>query len=213
MKRLVSLCVAILAFAWTAAYATDGATATTGPDKAQEVVQTTATALLERLQADHDALKANPERVYPLVQDLVLPHFDFGKMSQWVLGKYWRRASAQQREQFTGQFRNLLVRTYATALLQYDNQTIRYLPLQAGDDARRVTVKMEIVQSGGPPIPINYAMYQRKDGQWKVYDIAIDGASMVSTYRKSYYSQIRKQGLDALIAKLKSMNAKVGKGE
>lgn len=212
MKRLLSLGVVILAFAWNAAFAVDEVPAM-APEKAQELVRTTATTLLVRLRADHDALTANPERVYPLVQDLVLPHFDFRKMSQWVLGKHWRGASAEQRDQFTQEFRNLLVRTYATALLEYDDQSIRYLPLQAERDARRVNVKTEIAQAGGPPIPINYAMYLRKDGHWKVYDIAIDGASMVSTYRKSYYSQIRKGGLDALISQLQAMNAKVGKGE
>lgn len=210
MKRLLGFAALVLAFACNGASAAGEATA---PEKAQELVQSTAETLLERLRAEHDALVANPERVYPLVQDLVLPHFDFSKMSQWVLGKHWRSASEEQREQFTTEFRNLLVRTYATALLEYDDQTIRYLPLQAGDDARRVTVKTEIVQAGGPPIPINYAMYQRKDGQWKVYDIAIDGASMISTYRKSYYSEIRKGGLDALIANLRKMNEKVQKGE
>jgi len=199
VKRFLS--IAMLALGLTSIAAAQAA-----PQAAQELVHKTSDTVLERLRADHDELMANSDRIYPLVQDLVLPHFDFAKMSQWVLGKHWRAATAEQRKQFTEQFRNLLVRTYAKALLEYDDQQLRYLPLQAGKDDRRVTVKTEIIQSGGPPIPINYAMYLRGDGEWKVYDIAVDGASMVSTYRKSYYSQIRRKGLDALIERLKQRN-------
>ncbi|MFA7557803.1 MAG: ABC transporter substrate-binding protein [Hydrogenophaga sp.] len=182
------------------------------PKEAQQLVQQTAEKMVDRLKQDQERLKANPDLIYPLVEDIVLPHFDFVRMSQWVLGKHWRAADAAQRERFTNEFRNLLVRTYAKALLEYTDQTIEYLPLLAGDNADRVVVRTQIVQKGSAyPIPINYNMYHRADG-WKVYDISVDGVSLVSNYRTSFASEIRIGGIDDLIAKLESMNKRGAQG-
>jgi len=127
-------------------------------------------------------------------------------MSQWVLGVNWRRASDGQKEKFTEQFRTLLVRTYAKALLEYTDQKINYLPLHAAADARTVTVRTEILQAGGQNIPVNYRMYHKGDN-WKVYDISIDGVSLVSNYRTSFNNEIRQGGIDKLIARLADMNS------
>ncbi len=182
------------------------------PQEAQQLVQQTAEKVLDRLKQDQERLKANPDLIYPLVEDIVLPHFDFARMSQWVLGKHWRSADAGQRERFTNEFRDLLVRTYAKALLEYTDQTIEYLPLLAGDNTERVVVRTQIVQKGSAyPIPINYNMYHRKDG-WKVYDISVDGVSLVSNYRTSFASEIRTGGIDDLIAKLESRNKRGAQG-
>jgi phospholipid transport system substrate-binding protein len=182
------------------------------PQEAQQLVQQTADQVLERLQKDRERLQANPDLIYPLVEDIVLPHFDFSRMSQWVLGRHWRTADAAQRERFTREFRDLLVRTYAKALLEYTDQSIEYLPLLADESAERVVVRTQIVQKGSAyPIPIYYNMYHRADG-WKVYDISVDGVSLVSNYRSSFASQIRAGSIDDLIAKLESMNRKGGQG-
>lgn len=184
-----------------------------GPEAAQALVKDTATKVLERLRTDREKLKAQPNLIYPLVEDLVLPHFDFARMSQWVLGKHWRTADAGQRERFTAEFRNLLVRTYAKALLEYTDQEVQYLPLQAESESDRVVVRTQIVQKGSPyPIPIFYYMYQPKDGSWKVYDISVDGVSLVANYRSSFASEIRSGSIDQLIAKLVAMNRQGGEG-
>ncbi|MGE0081339.1 MAG: phospholipid-binding protein MlaC [Thiohalomonadaceae bacterium] len=184
-----------------------------GPEAAQALVKDTSEKVIERLREDRERLKANPDLIYPLVEDLVLPHFDFARMSQWVLGKHWRTADARQRERFTIEFRNLLVRTYAKALLEYTDQEIQYLPLQAEPGADRVVVRTQIVQKGSAyPIPIYYNMYRRKDGSWKVYDISVDGVSLVTNYRSSFASEIRTGSIDQLIAKLESMNRQGGEG-
>jgi len=172
----------------------------------QQLVQSTSDQVLARLKQDHDKLQKNPDLIYPLVEDLVLPHFDFTKMSQWVLGVNWRRASDTQKDQFTAQFRTLLVRTYAKALLEYTDQKINYLPLHAADDARTVTVRTEIHQAGGQNIPVDYRMYHKGDS-WKVYDISIDGVSLVSNYRTSFNNEIRQGGIDKLIVRLADMNS------
>ena len=171
----------------------------------QQLVQSTSDQVLARLKKDHDKLQKKPDLIYPLVEDLVLPHFDFTKMSQWVLGVNWRSASDEQKARFTEQFRTLLVRTYAKALLEYTDQKINYLPVHAEADAKTVTVRTEIVQPGGQNIPVHYSMY-RKGDEWKVYDISIDGVSLVNNYRTSFANDIRQSGLDKLIARLVEMN-------
>lgn len=172
----------------------------------QQLVQSTSDQVLQRLKKDHDNLQKNPDLIYPLVEDLVLPHFDFTKMSQWVLGVNWRTASDDQKARFTEQFRNLLVRTYAKALLEYTDQKINYLPVHAEADAKTVTVRTEIVQAGGQNIPVHYSMYRKGDA-WKVYDISIDGVSLVNNYRTSFANDIRQSGIDKLIARLADMNS------
>lgn len=183
-----------------------------GPEEAQQLVKETADKVLVRLKSDQERLKANPDLIYPLVEDLVLPHFDFERMSQWVLGKNWRQASEEQRSRFTVEFRNLLVRTYAKALLEYTDQAITYLPVQPGSDPDRVTVRTEISQKGSSQaIPINYGMY-RREGEWKVYDISVEGVSLVTNYRSSFATEIRQGGIDRLIARLETMNKKGEQG-
>ncbi len=175
---------------------------------AQQLVSDTTSRVLERLRSERDALQKDSDRIYPLVEELILPHFDFRRMSAWVLGRHWRTATPEQRKQFSQEFQTLLIRTYATALLEYTDQKIRYLPFHAAEGDRRVTVKTEIVQSGGVNIPIFYSMYRNREGEWKVYDISIDGVSLVTNYRSSFASEIARGGMDALLTKLAKMNSK-----
>lgn len=177
---------------------------------AEQLVKETTSKVLARLRADHDELKANSDRIYPLVEELILPHFDFERMSIWVLGKNWRLASPEQRKRFTREFQTLLVRTYATALLEYTDQTIEYLPFRADPEDKRVTVRTEIIQPGGHNIPLDYRMYRNQDGQWKVYDISVDGVSLVTNYRSSFAAEINRGGIDKLLQKLAEMNQKGG---
>jgi phospholipid transport system substrate-binding protein len=175
--------------------------ASASPGAAQELVQQTSERMLSALKSEQSTIKANPARVYALADNIVLPHFDFQRMSSLVLGKYWRTATPEQQAQFTQEFRNLLVRTYATAMTEYSGQQINYLPLKAAPDASDVTVRTEILQPGGPPVGVNYSLYQ-KDGTWKVYDVIIEDISLVTSYRSSFASQIKRSSLDDLIAQL-----------
>ncbi len=168
---------------------------------ADELVKQTAESIVLRIKAEQEKIDEQPEHLFKLVDDVVLPHFDFEKMSKWVLGKYWRKADQTQREAFTIEFRHLLVRTYAKALADGVDQPIEYLPLRAKPNDTDVTVSTEILQDGGFPIPINYSMYL-VDGEWKVYDVDIDGISLVTNYRTSFSSEIRRKGIDGLIEKL-----------
>jgi phospholipid transport system substrate-binding protein len=171
----------------------------------QELVRDTSSRMLLAMHEEHDIIEKDAAHLYLLVEEIVLPYFDFQRMSQWVLGKNWRNATAQQREQFVEQFRMLLVRTYGTALLEYADEEIEYLPFTGQQNADNVTVRTEIDQAGVGVIPITYSMYQSGAG-WKVYDISISGVSLVTNYRSTYGSIIRKDGIDRLIHQLADRN-------
>lgn len=176
---------------------------------AEEIVRTTTDQVVDRLVAQKAQLQAHPELIYDLIHELVIPHFDFSSMAKWVLGKNWREATPEQRDDFVNQFRTLLVRTYAKALLEYSEEKIRFLPTEQNPDSNLVVVKSEVAQPGGAgPIPINYRLHV-SEGEWKVVDVAVDGVSLISTYRGSFASEIQKSGLDALIAKLVERNDKL----
>ena len=150
-------------------------------------------------------LTETPGKIYSLVDDIVLPSFDFERMSRLVLGKFWRQASEQEKQDFVREFRQMLVRTYGTALLQFSGQEIKYLPMRLAPDATDVTVNTEVKNPGAPPVPINYSLYLAAD-DWKVYDVSIDGVSLVSNYRNSFNAQIRRYTLAGLIGKLADRN-------
>lgn len=164
-------------------------------------------ALLKEKKAFYEADKKN---LYQMVDEKILPYFDFRKMSQWVLGVHWRRATEAQRDQFTEQFRQLLVRTYATALLKYNDQEIIMLPFTGKPDDKIVIVKTEVKQTSGEPnIALYYTFYNLNPG-WKAFDLTIEGVSLVANYRKVYASRLQKENLDSLIKYLADLNSKSG---
>lgn len=174
----------------------------------QSLVEETSQLMLAKLKQEQEVIRTDPGRIYELVNDIVIPHFDFQYMSQMVLAKYWRRANDQQRQAFTGEFKQLLVRTYATSLNEYTEQEVVYLPFRAGKDASKATVRTEVEQPGSFPVPIDYRL-RNNNGEWKVFDVVIDGVSLVTNYRISFAKEIRQDGLDALIETLASRNQEV----
>lgn len=185
---------------------------TTGPARAadtppDELARTTTQEVLAILKQDKELKSGNIEKVYQLVEAKVLPNFDFNRMTQLALGKHWPRATAKQKQALVTEFRNLLVRTYSTSLTAYSNQTVEFKPLVMQPDATDVTVRSEILQPGGQPIPIDYRMYQTTFG-WKVYDVAIDGVSLVTNYRASFANTIRQSGIDGLIKTMAAQSAR-----
>jgi phospholipid transport system substrate-binding protein len=176
----------------------------------QEVVQDTSARMLSALRQNYAALKQDSSQIYGLVDQIVLPNFDFELMSRWVLGRAWQQATPEQRRRFAEEFRTLLVRTYAKALLEYANDDVRVLPQPGAADSSETTVKTEVRLKAGQPIQINYSMHLNPEG-WKVYDVTVDGVSLVTNYRSTFASQIRSSGLDAVIADLQQRNAQGGR--
>lgn len=172
----------------------------------QDVVQDTTTQMINALRQNRAMLERNPSRIYGLVNQIVLPNFDFDLMSRWVLGRSWRQATPDQRSRFTNEFRTLLVNTYAKALLEYSDADVRVLPQSSAGSNDDVTVKTEVPVKNSRSAQINYSMHLESNG-WKVYDVTVDGVSLVTSYRDTFTSQIRSGGMDALIADLQRRNA------
>jgi len=161
-----------------------------------QLARATTDKIVSLLKTNKDAYAKDHAKLYVMVDEHVLPHFDFRAMSRTVLGRNWRDANEEQRARFTTEFRNLLVRTYATALLKYNDEQIVYLPFKLATDDRTALVKSEVRRSDGPPIAINYSFFHTENG-WKVYDISVEGASLVTTYQSTYAARMQKEGLDA----------------
>jgi len=171
------------------------------------LARTTTQEVLTILKQDKELQNGNLNKVYQLVEAKILPNFDFNRMTQLALGKNWPRATAKQKQALVTEFRNLLVRTYSSSLTEFSNQTVEFKPLTMKPNDTDVTVRSEIRQPGGQPIPIDYSMYKTAFG-WKVYDVTIDSVSLVTNYRASFANTIRQQGIDGLIKTMAAQSAR-----
>lgn len=198
MMRTLLFLLALLSGHNAAAVAAD-----TPPDV---LARTTTQEVLTVLKQDKDIQGGSAKKVHQLVETKILPIFDFNRMTQLVIGKHWPRASAKQKQELVTEFRNLMVRTYSNALVAFNNQTVDFKPMNMNPGDTDVTVRSEIRQPGGQPITIDYSMYQTAFG-WKVYDVVIDGVSLVTNYRASFSSTIRQSGIDGLIQTLSKQGA------
>jgi len=170
------------------------------------LVKRIADEVLAVIKADKDVASGNQQKVVALAEQKVLPHFDFTRMTRLAVGRNWNQASDAQKEALTKEFRTMLVRTYSSSLTAYRNQTIEVKPTKMSPNDNETTVRTQVIQQGGPPIPIDYAM-EKVGNDWKVYDVVIDGASLVTTYRGSFNEQIQKGGIDGLLKTLQERNS------
>ncbi len=159
------------------------------------------------IREKREQLKEDPTLVYDLVHEYILPHLDEVTIAKLALGKNWRDASREQKVEFINEFRNLLIRTYGKSLSEFSDQEITYFPVNIKEGEQKVVVKSEVLQPGGPSIPVSYRM-RIKDEQWKVYDLSIDGVSLVTSYRGTFDQEVRKGGIDGLLKYLKDKNDK-----
>jgi phospholipid transport system substrate-binding protein len=169
------------------------------------LVKVTAQDVLAIIKKDKDIQAGSQKKLNDLVEAKVLPHFDFRLMTQYAVGKSWRLATPAQQDALVNEFRTLLVRTYSTSLSAYKNQTIEYKPLKMQPADTDVTVKTQVVQPSGQPVPIDYSLQKEANG-WKVYDVVVDSVSLVTNYRSSFNTEIRQSGIDGLIKTLTEKN-------
>jgi phospholipid transport system substrate-binding protein len=161
--------------------------------------------VLAIVRADKEIAAGHPQKVVQLVETKVLPHFNFPRMTQLAVGRNWRQASPEQQKVLTDEFRTLLVRTYTVAFTQYRNQTVDYKPLRMAPTDTDVVVKSIIKQPAGQPVAIDYSMEKATAG-WKVYDVKIEGVSLVENYRNTFNSEIQRSGVEGLIKALSQKN-------
>ena len=170
-----------------------------------ELVKRTAEDVLATVKGDKDIQAGDQGKIFALAEEKIVPNFNFDKVLRMVLGKNWTKATPEQKTAFQAEFRSLLIRTYATALSKYRNQVIEYKPFRKTSESNVASVKTLIVQPGGQPIAVDYTLEKQADA-WKVYDIVIEGVSLVTNYRGQFAQEIRTNGLDSLIKKLGDKN-------
>ncbi|PXW89669.1 phospholipid transport system substrate-binding protein [Nitrosomonas sp. Nm84] len=173
------------------------------PDR---LVDETVKEVIEIIQKDEQLKNGNKEKMLDLIETKILPHFNFTRMTQLAMGQHWSAAVPDQQKKLVDEFRTLLVRTYSNALTSYNHETIKVNPLKQLGNNVETTVRTVVIQGNGKePVPIDYSMEKKSDG-WKVYDVTVAGVSLVTNYRGSFNSQVRKGGVEGLIKTLSDKN-------
>jgi phospholipid transport system substrate-binding protein len=188
--------------AFCAAAVPTGAQGMTPPDA---LAKSVTDEVLAVLRTDRDIQAGNQKKVVDLVEKKVLPHFNFVRMTQLAVGRHWREASPEQQKKLVGEFRMLLVQTYAATFAAYRDQAIEYRPLRMQPDDTDVVVRSLINQSGGKPVTVDYKMQKSNTG-WKVYDVVVGDLSLVQSYRGSFNTEVQKGGIDGLVKALTEKN-------
>jgi phospholipid transport system substrate-binding protein len=198
LKKMFAVFATVAAFTATAVFAQEA------PD---EVVRKNVNDVLAAIKADKDLQGGDLKKIEKLAEEKVIPHFNFQRMTQLAVGRNWKDTNDTQKTALVAQFRTLLIRTYASSLSSYRNQTIDVKPAKASPTDTEVVVRTAVIQPGGQPIPIDYSMEKTANG-WKVFDVLIDGVSLVTNYRSSFNTEIKTNGVDGLIKSLTDRNAK-----
>jgi phospholipid transport system substrate-binding protein len=160
---------------------------------------------VELIAKDKEIRGGNRAKLIGLINDKVIPHFNFTSMAALAMGQSWNKATPEQKKRVTEEFKVLLVRTYASALASYSDQKFDFRPLRAKPSDTDVTVNVRVLQSGTQPVPIDYSMEKTPSG-WKVYDVLVGGVSLVANYRTEFNNQVRESGVDGLIKNLSAKN-------
>lgn len=173
-----------------------------GPDALAKSVTDEVLAIV---RADKDVQSGDRKKVLEVVESKIVPHFNFARMTQLAMGRNWRQANAGQQKVLVDQFRSLLVRTYTAAFKQYRNETVEYRQPRMKPGDTDVVVQSFVNRPGGPPVAVDYAMEKTANG-WKVYNVTIEGVSLVETYRNTFNTEVQKGGVDGLIRTLTDRN-------
>ena len=160
---------------------------------AQQVVEQTVNSIAAQLDGRRQELTANRKELYALIDHELLPKFDTDYAGRLVLGKSWRNATPEQRKRFVDAFYNFLLRSYATAILKFDQDKIRILAARKPSEDGRTVVETEMRMPDGSVVPVNYAMHSTPEG-WKAYDVRIEGISYVQNYRNQFNAEVAAQG-------------------
>ena len=161
--------------------------------------------VVELIAKDKEIRGGNRAKLIGLINDKVLPHFNFVSMSALAMGQSWNKATPEQKKRVTEEFKTLLVRTYASALASFSDQKFDFRPLRAKPSDTDVTVNVRVLQQGAQPVPIDYSMEKTASG-WKVYDVMVGGVSLVANYRTEFNNLVRESGVEGLIKNLSAKN-------
>ena len=171
-----------------------------------EMVRKVTADVLDAIKSDKQLQAGDRKKALALAEQKILPHVDFREAARLATGKGWNGATPDQQNQIVNEFRSLLVRIYSNAIDVYRGQTMRALPVRLPPGATEATVRNQYLSAGQPPVPVEYAMKKTPEG-WLIYDITVDGVSLVLTYRDEFAQIIRISGVDGLIKRLHEKNA------
>jgi phospholipid transport system substrate-binding protein len=182
------------------------ATAPVRAEVAPDVLaRTTTNDVMRIVKQDDDIKNGRASKVYALVETKILPHFNFERMTKLAVARNWNDATPEQRQRLIDEFRALLVRTYAASISSVAEYKVDFKPLRMAAGDTEVIINSEVSKPGAPPITIDYRM-EKMDDAWKVFDVMVDNVSLVTVYRNSFNSEVRKGGIDGLIQALARRN-------
>jgi len=193
-----------LLFAITIAFMSFGANANSISPYA--VVEMTGSNLFSRINADQEKLSKFPELMRDIVEQELMPSIDHKYVAYKILGKHLKKTTKQQRAQFADAMQSYLVRTYASALSQYKNQAVSYEPEKPIKKAKIVAVDTIITENGKPDITITFKLrVNKKANAWQVFDMVVEGVSMVQSKQAEIQSRIKKHGIDQVTLELAAL--------
>jgi len=214
-KRIQSTLFAILIIGFANNAAITPASAANAEHAALTILKQATYNMIEALKKASKSERGDARFIRKLVNTHLAPNIDFIASSKWVLGKHWRRANLEQKKTFIRQFKKLLVQFYSAALSEYavsakiDHNILSFLPVRNAADDDDITVHSRVNTPSGKVIPVNYHVHKTRKGDWKVYDVSVEGISMISTYRASFAAELKQNGVTGIIASLKQRNAKL----
>jgi phospholipid transport system substrate-binding protein len=170
----------------------------------EQIIQSIADQLASAIDGHRDELKQNQDKLISIIDEVLLPHFDIDYASILVLGQHAREATPAQRERFAKAFYNSITHRYAEGLLDYTRGRVKVLPFSGDLNDKRTVVRTQVTMDDGKLVSIDYAFRKSRSGDWKAYDVIIEGISYVTNYRNQVDAEIRKSSIDALITNLES---------
>lgn len=179
------------------------------PEAPDVLVRRVTEEVMETARNDKGIKAGDRRRIVAVVEAKILPHLDFRRATALTVGRHWRQATPQQKQQLTEEFRALMIHTYAGAMSQISDQKLEYKPMRADPGDTDVEVRFQVRQTRtGDPVQVIYRMHKAPDG-WKVYDVNVLGAWLTETYRTSFSEEIARSGIDGLIQTLSEKNKKL----
>jgi phospholipid transport system substrate-binding protein len=171
----------------------------------EELVKRVTTEVMNAIKTDKQLAAGDKQKALKLAEEKILPHIDFEEATRLAVGRAWRDATPEQRKKLVEEFRSMLVRTYSNALQAYEGQEMRVLPSRVKPGDTEATVRNQFIRAGGKPVPIEYQMHKTPEG-WKIYDITVEGISLVLTYRSEFDQIVKQEGIEGLIKRLREKN-------
>lgn len=206
MRQQRTIAVAALLTVAFVAHASGRAVAQAAYEQPSQVIETAAQETLKALNADREAYRKDPEKIQGVVDKYLLPHFDTELAARSVLGRYWRTATPEQRQEFISAFIHSMLQNYGSALLGFTANTLKVYPSRVPPDQTVATVRTEVTRGNGTQDSVIFYMKKTPEG-WKAFDVHIDGVSYIFSYREDFQSQIAQEGKDGINAVIKRLES------